>query len=260
MKRAEYLLKGFLNTIDRNSPTILTGLGVTGLVSTVLLTINGTVKAKNLIEQVEYEKLKDAAVEGYPYKEEKLSKKEIAKLVWKCYIPTLVMGSISIACIISSHNIASRRTAAIATLYSLADNALQEYKAKVIEQIGENKSRKVEEEIAQDKLNANPPDKQTVILTGKGTVLCYESLSGRYFRSSVEEIRKVQNDFNARVISDFYRPLNELYDDLGLEPIKMGEDIGWTTDCLLEVKFTSKITPDGEPCLVIEYRVEPRNI
>jgi hypothetical protein len=186
---------------------------------------------------------------------------EMVKLTWKLYVPTVVMGGATIACIIGSNSINLRRNAALASLYSLTETALQEYKEKVIETLGEKKEEKIKSAILQDKLEKDPVDEKQVIITGGGDVLCYESLSARYFRSSVEKIISIQNKFNHCLLSERYMTLNELYDELGLEHCSLGERTGWSTEFgLLDIKFESKIAANKEPCLVLEYRIGPRGL
>lgn len=245
------ILKSASRIVVKNSPTILTGLSVGGLLTTVILAISATPKAMRRISKEEQTR-KDEGVD------EPLSAMQIAGITWRCYIPTVVMGATTVTCIIGANAVHLRRNAALVSLYSLTDTALNEYRNKVVDLMGEKKAAKVDEEIVEDRLKNNPVNDKTVIITGKGDVLCYDKLSGRYFKSDIETLRRVQNDFNHQLLSDMFRTLNELYSDMGLPPIELGRLIGWSAQKgLLEFKFSSKITPEGIPCLVIEHRFEP---
>lgn len=245
--------------IQNNSPTIFTVLGATGVVLTAVLSGDARLKAHRLVQVERDSREKDSEVEGY--KNDPLSKKDIFLLSWKAYIPTVAMGLTTISCIIAANSINLKRNAALAGLYSITEASLIKYQEKVIQNLGERKAEKLQDEIRQERLDENPVIENQVIITGNGDSLCYDSLSGRYFKSNVESIKKAINDFNLRLIHDVYRPLNELYDDLGLEPIQMGNDVGWTTDYgLVEVIFSSKLAKDGQPCLVIEFKVQPRKL
>jgi hypothetical protein len=230
---------------NKNSPTILTGVGVAGLISTVVLSIRGTILAVEVIDDEEF------------YAKRKLTDKEKIEAVWKLYIPTLASSVITVAAIIGSNHISSRRSAALVSLYSVADQALKEYQEKVVEIFGEKKETKVRDEIAQDKLDRNPV--HDIIITNKGEYLFFDALSGRYFRTDMETVRRVQNDFNELLFNDMFVPLNDLYDMLGLEGTDMGRDIGWDVQKgKLDIKFSAKIATDGEPCIVLGYSIEPR--
>lgn len=190
---------------------------------------------------------------------EGVSKKDIIKLVWKEYLPTAGMVVVSTACIIGSHAIDLKRSAALASLYALSVSDLNEFKKKTQELIGEKKTREIKDGIAKDRITKNPKSKNEVIITGNGDSLCYDAYSGRYFMSNIEKIRKVENDCNQMLLSNMWVSLNEVYYELGLDTIKMGDDIGWNADNFLDFDFSSQLTDDGRPCLVVDYRVGPRH-
>ena len=58
---------------------------------------------------------------------------------------------------------------------------------------------------------------------------------------------------------DGYVSLNDFYDELGLDHIDVGDDLGWKVDQgKLDVDFGSQIASDGRPCITIEYSVAPK--
>ena len=237
------------NTIDANSPAILTGVGVAGVISTVALAIKGTTNAVYVLTEEERLRTKF------------LTQREKLELVWKFYIPTAASSVLTIAAIIGSNHISTRRNAALLSLYSLADTALKEYQEKVIETIGQKKEEKIRDELAKDTLDNNPVEGREVLITGKGNCLFFDTLSGRYFRSDLETVRRVQNDFNELLFNDMFLPLNDLYDMLGLEDTEMGRSTGWDVqNGKLDIQFSAKIATDGEPCIVLSYSVEPKHL
>jgi hypothetical protein len=257
--------KNLGRTIDRNSPTILTALGVAGLVSTVILAIKATPKAEAILFHEADFRRKEWSEQTGEIEEvcptDSFTPIEIVELTWKEYIPTVVMGAITISCMIGANHISLRRNAALASLLSIAETTLHEYQEKVKEQIGEKKEEKIRGEIAQDKLDANPPDEKTIILTGKGDYLCFDNFSGRYFRSDIETLRRAENAFNQRLLRQGWLSINEFYDEIGLERIDLGDEMGWIAERqLLELKFDSKNAKDYEPALVVNYRVSPHHI
>jgi hypothetical protein len=252
--------------VTKNSPTILTALSVTGLISTAIMAVKATPKAMLILEQ-EREFREDTgindSVDENMYSVEPLTKLDIIKLTWKCYIPSVVIGAISIGCIVSSNSIHVRRNAALAGLYSLSDTALKEYKAKVVETIGKSKERTVRDEIIKDHLETNPVKDSEVILTNTGNTLCYDNLSGRYFKSDMEQIKRVLNDISRDLVTDMHGfiTVNEVYIGLGLKGIGLGDDIGWhLDDGLIEADFGTQLADNGEPCLVLDFNVEPKHV
>jgi hypothetical protein len=243
---AEALFKTIAMGIQRNSPTILTTLGTAGFVTTVVLAVKATPEAMYLIEN---DKRRSNEI---------LTRRKIVKIAWKCYIPAAVTGVVSLGCFIGSNSISLRRSAILAGLYSLSETALKEYQENVADILGKNREEKLNEEIVQRKLDKDPASSKEVIITGKGEVLFYDTWSGRYFKSDMEAVRRSQNDLNAELLGGgMYIPLNSLYDELGLEAVESGNQIGWTLDGILDIRFTSKLA-EGVPCVVMEYKPRPK--
>lgn len=231
--------------ISKNSPTILTGVAVTGVLATTVYAVKGTPQAAQDISFAQSEQL------------EILTKWEIVRLTWRYYIPALCIGAATIACIVGANSISTRRNAALVSVYSLTEKALHEYKTKVVETLGEKKERAIRDDIAQDRVNAEPVSTREVIITGNGDVLCFDTLSSRYFQSSIENMRKAQNDINEQVINDSYATLNDFYQKLGLRDTTLGEDLGWKTDKLMDITFSTTMSDDNRPCIALEYPVKP---
>lgn len=236
------------NKLSEHSPEILTGIGITGLLSTTVLAVKATPKALRLIDEKKEE-----------YDTDELTNMEVIKTCWKCYIPAAVTASVSVACIIGANTVNSKRNAVLATAYKLSESAFSEYKEKVIETIGEKKEEEVRDKIAKDRIEKNPVNNNEVIITGKGDVLCYDVVSGRYFKSDVDKIRKAENTLNKKLMNDMYCSLNEFYDLIGLPFTQMGFDLGWNVnDSLVEIEFSTQLSEDDTPCVVIQYSVLPK--
>lgn len=257
--------KKFLKAIDKNSPHILTGMGIAGMITTTVLAVKATPKALVLIEEEKRKQnrklLDEAKKNGDTNCKQitELKKSEVVKTCWKCYIPAVITGTLSAACLISSNTISNRRVTALATAYKLSETALTEYKEKVVETIGEKKELEVRDNIAKDKIEKNPVTTSEVIITDRGETLCYDLLSGRYFKSDIESIRRAVNILNNRMMSEMYVSLSELYDELDLSHTAMSDKLGWNIDQgLIEINFSSQIAEDGRPCIVLDYLTEPK--
>ena len=242
-KMAQFV-RGVKMNVSKHSPEILMGLGIAGMITTVVLAVKETPKALDLIAEAEDKK------------GEQLKKTEVVKATWKCYIPAVVTGATSIACLIGASTKNAKRNAALATAYKLSETALSEYREKVVETIGEEKEKVVREKVSEEKLKQNPIEKNEIIFTDNGDTQFYEPLSGRYFKSDIEHINKIVNRLNKSMLHDMfgYITLNEFYEELGLDMVELGEDLGWNLDKgLIDIEFTSKIASNGKPCIVLDY-------
>jgi hypothetical protein len=238
-----HLMRETLKTIKDNSPAILTAVGVSGVISTAYLTGRATFKAAYIIRDYEG-KFSMAANPRERFKER-------AKLVWKLYIPPAISGVSTILSIVSATRISSRKAAVITTAYSLSERAFSEYRDKVIEKFGEGKERALRDDIAQDRVNNNPP--KELIVAGSGTVLCHEALTGRFFMSDHETLRQAQNTLNAKILAHNYAYLDDFYDLIGLPYTSVSNSLGWEVGKLMELRFTTVLSPDNKPCLSFEY-------
>lgn len=233
---------------QKHSPEILTGVGIAGMIVTTVMAVRATPKALLLIEDRKEE-----------LKEDKLAPIETVKTVGVCYIPAAITGTISIACLIGASSVNLRRRAALVTAYTLSESALKEYQEKVVETIGQKKEQAIRDEIAKDKIKRNPVSNREVIITEKGNTLCYDTLSGRYFKSDRDKIDKIINELNRRMRDEMYISLNEFYYEIGLSGISLGDLLGWNIDHgYIEPTFSYQGADDGTPCMAIDYLVEPR--
>lgn len=245
------LSRFFKNTqvfMTKHSPEILTGVGIAGMFTTVVLAVQATPKAMRNIEELRDE------LEQAP------TKTEIVKACWKCYIPAAITGVTSTACFIGATSVSVRRTAALAAAYQLSETALSEYRDKVIETVGEKKEQVVREKVAEEKLKQNPPQETDIIKTKKGTTRCFDPLSARYFESDIEFIRRAENNLNKRLNYDMgsYVTVNDFYDELELPHTDLGEHMGWNSDNQLDLDITAILCDDGEPAVYIGHYTPPK--
>ena len=234
---------------SKRSPEILTGIGIAGMITTTILAVRATPKALELIEEQKEEESVD-----------ELSSFEVVKVAWKPYIPAMVTCIASTACLIGASSVNTKRNAALATAYKLSETALSEYRDKVVETIGEKKERIVRDKVAEERVKKNPVSKNEVIVTGNGKTLCFDPISGRYFMCSIETIKKAENTLNKQMLHDIsgYVSLNEFYDELGLDHTSVGNDLGWNTNQLIDIDFSSQLNDNGEPSVVLDYLVAPK--
>lgn len=199
-------MKDFLR---RNSSTILTCVGAVGVVATSVMAVKATPKALTLIDKAEKEK------------GEKLTKWETVKVTGPTYIPAVVTGAATIACIFGSNVISKHQQATLMSAYALLDNSYKEYRNKVDEIYGEEAGEKVREEITKDKYTGDGN------LVDDSKELFYDFYSGRYFESTKEAVLWAQYETNRALFVNCAVGLNEYYDLLGLETRDAYNEIGW---------------------------------
>lgn len=248
------LLKNTRTAISKYSPEILTGIGIAGMITTTILAVKATPKALTLIDA------KREELDLHP--DENLTVGETVQATWKCYVPAIVCGVTSTACLIGASYANNRTKAALAAAYNLSASALTEYKDKVTEVIGEKEERKVRDEIAKDRLQKEPANQSAIIVSGNGSTRFLDYISKRRFTSDIDKIKRAQNELNARMLEgEDCVSLNEFYYEIGLEGIEYGDDVGWNIyngrKGMIKLNFHAQVDDDGVPCIVLDYDVAP---
>lgn len=227
--------------LKRNSSTILTCVGAAGVIATTITAVKATPKAMLLIQNAEEEK------------GEKLTKLEVVQVAGPVYIPSIMIGASTIACIFGANALNKRSQAALMSAYALVDNSFKEYKNKVSELYGEETDMRIREELAKDKYE------ESGIVAEDEKQLFYDEYSKRYFNSTMEDVTKAEYNLNRALALSDYACLNEFYDLLGLPRTDYGDDLGWSVFQLVEMYWHSWIDfhhekvvmDDGLECYII---------
>ena len=266
-------------SINRNSPSILIGLGISGFIGSIILAVKSTPTAQAKIEDRLYYGYTDSE-EYYPSKTfdqylmslrkdgyqisrdwlTVLSPQETLKTIFPVYLPTAIITVLSATAIVLGNRIHLKRAAALASVYTLAENTLRTYQEKVLETVGKTKSEQIRGAVIDEELRANPPSAENTHNVGGGNELCYEMSTGRYFWSDAEKIRAAANQFNKELMSENVKTLNEFYYDLGLPMVELGNYVGWEIDDgLIDVLISARVSDAYEkPCLVLDFVSRPK--
>lgn len=250
MEKASAIQKLYFKSarfLKRESPTILTCVGAVGVVATSVATAKATTKASKLLESAE-------EVKG-----EELTTLEKVNIAGPVYIPAVLFGAATIACIFGANILNKHQQAAMASAYALLDRSYKEYKSKVNELYGEDASKLVSEEIAKDKYE------ETDIQVADGMQLFYDEYSKRYFESTMDDVLRAQYELNRSLVMQGGVYLNEWYELLDMEPLESYSTFGWSADmCFdmywqtwLDFSHATKIMDDGRDCTMIYMLCEP---
>lgn len=205
-----------------NSPALLTGLAVGGVILTAVLAAKATPKAIAAIEAEEEErhikaanrakKAEEVLHENYDevYEEEfePITKKDIVKIGFKYFIPPILSAGLTIACIVGAQHINTVRQAAMAASYELLRNSYDNYRSHVRDAVDKKKYEEIEHNIHTDAVNdileKHPlTDQEYAKLdVGCGAALFCDSVTGRRFVSTYEKVYRAVDDLNNRLSCD----------------------------------------------------------
>lgn len=222
------------------TPYALTGAALVGVGLTGFFAATGAMKAQTILAA------NDA---GDSFKEK-------ARLTWRCYIPALSVAAVTGASIVGLHGILGRRVASVAAATAVAESQLERLKDAVKEVSPPQQREEIQNAATRPVAETQiaPPVADDL---AEGTQLCFEAYSGRYFIASMEDIRAAVNTLNAEINNSLYASINELYDQLGLERTRYGDDVGWNSDHLVVPSFSADLTGDGRPYIVLDYEKGP---
>lgn len=270
--------------VEQKSPAILTGIGIGSFVGCAVLAVKATPKAIQLMDLKAQEKYIELlnpndSAEYETYEEwlgvrrivqpsvyfQVLTPVEVVKSTWRAYAPSVGLGVIGFVCLIVAARVNSARNAAFAGAASIAEKALYEYQQKVFDILGEDKANEIRDQIAKDhiqKIDVDPVsgvDNQVVCSRGTGDTWIYDPVTDRKWKSDLETVRAAMNDFNHDLIGGIYGSLNDWYYCLGIKGVQIGDDIGWCSDKLLDIRFAAMVLDNGEPAIVLDYETLPNS-
>lgn len=245
-------------TIKKNSPEILLGAGIVGFVGTVVLACRATCRADEVLEfhrrkikDIEDAKeIADADPEGEMsydieiYRQDKAIRylKTTGNLA-KLYAPTVAVGALSLACILTSRNIMQKRYLGVVAAYNGLSAAFEEYRKRVRDEYGEGLDKHFRYGTTYDELpvydenGKKTKEKEQVEKTETGMVMQTDD-SCRFFDSSNPNwdknpafsmmwLRGQQNILNDILHTRGHVFLNEVYDALGFPHTPQGAVLGW---------------------------------
>lgn len=234
--------------LKRNSATMLTVVGAAGVIATTVTAVKATPKALLLLENAE------------EIKGEELTKLEKVKIAGPAYIPSVALGTATLACIFGANMLNKRQQASLMSAYALLDSSYKDYRKKVDELYGEEAGAEVRAGIAKDKY-----EEGTITVVEDGKRLYYDFYSSRYFEATPAEVKRAEYEVNRTLMLDDGVFLNEWYQHLDLEPLEYGWDFGWAAcgnsdmywQTWIDFHHEKTIMDDGLECIIISFNQEP---
>lgn len=225
--------------IKHVSPEILIGVGVTGVVATVIMAAKATLKAPEIIEAHEEEMLEVKEQTGGDQQALATVYAKTGIRLVKLYAPTVLVGVVSIASILGSHKILRARNVALASAYKALEIAYDKYRARVIEIVGEEQEEAIRLTMPSNEVeDPDNPEKKALEATFDPNIV---SPYARFFDETCKSWSKSpednlfflschQNHLNDKLKSRGHVFLNEVYDAIGIPRTTAGQVVGWFYD------------------------------
>lgn len=222
--------------IYSETPAILTFSGIAGFIAATIMAAKAAPEANHILKE-----------------KKEASKKEKIVAVAPVYAPTVGMILLSTGCILASSRIMRLRYGALMALYSVSQNNIGKLQDAILSEVGKKKAEAI-------RLKTVEPDEPpTDIFVPDGHVLIQETYTGRWFTArSVEDVRQAVNTVNELAIGEGWASLNELYFELGLSNSDYGNEVGWSAEEILKVRYDAFLK-DNRPVVSMSFEVWPRN-
>ena len=243
-------IKVLANAIGKNKRVILTVITIAGEIAAIYAAVKNGPKYEKVLD--EFRKKKEAG--------EPVDKKEVIK---ELAVPTAkiaVPAAISITAAVLNHKAATEAIQSLTSLYSVTKTGDEIYKEAVKRIAGEEVAEQIDHETYKEKCFSDLHTGQvnTVYQTGHGATKFFDAWSGRYFISDANYIKKVMNDCNQRLMSEQYISLNEFYQDIDLQPVDGGKDIGWNSEYGMIDLYIDYVSDEGDqPLGIVKFTNAP---
>ena len=238
----------------KHSPEILAGVGVVGVVGSLVMACKATTKLSDVLEESkeQLDKIKEVAAD--PAYEEKYSQDDAKKdttityvqtamKVTKLYAPSVILCASSLGCLLASNNILKKRNAALSAAYMTVDKSFKEYRKRVADRFGEEVEKEIRYNIKAEEVVTSVDENGNAVTE---TVKCIDDTDdpnsySDYARFFDESCAAWQNDaeYNLTFLkaqqqyaNDLLKArgrlfLNEVYRMLGIDETKAGQVVGW---------------------------------
>lgn len=225
-----------------NSPVILAGAAVLGVVGVAVSAVKATQQADDIILA---EVCENNGVD--------ITAKEKVKATWKCYIPTAILAAGTIACIAGSTAVGVRRLAAATLAYEAANGKLANAKEEIEKFFGEP-GEKVFDTAASEKIKISDMDENLLYSGNEGTYKkVVDSFDRRWVTNDIK-LMNAQNLLNDMINKGDQATLNDWYELNGLDPIGWGEMFVWNPEGdLMDLNLEKATVRDGVPYIYLEY-------
>ena len=244
--------------IKKHSPEILLVAGVVGTVASAVMACKATIKAKEIVDKSKEDiaiihdcMANETLKENGEYSDEQ-GKKDLtiaytntAVDLAKVYGPSVILGTLSIASILTSNNILRGRNVALAAAYATVDKSYKEYRGRVREKYGEEADKELTFDIKAKEVEKTVLDEKGKEKKVKETVLDSNSNAHSPYAKVFDELndnwendseyntmflRKTERWANDYLKSHGYLFLNDVYKALGFQPTRAGQVVGWIYD------------------------------
>lgn len=252
--------------LSDNKDKVLLGLGLTAGLGTVVASSKATLKAQDIVKdhnlKKEFISFQESVCPGYKGSDE--HKKDVVKIytdttkaMVKTYIPAVVLGATSVACIVGEHcimqskvNNLEKTVASLSAAYVAVDAAFKKYRKNVIAKYGEEEDRKLRYDIHEEEVEETNEkgktkkvkkefagefnkDEFVIFFNGDNQTNFVWKDPMKYhpdWNANARVLVGIEDWLNKKLRIEGFVSWNDLLDELGMKKNKKYQIFGWKYD------------------------------
>lgn len=246
--------------LKKYSPEIFMAVGAVGVVVSAVMACKATTKVGEILDETKdtldiiHTGVENGEINGVEYTVEDGKKDVITTYVQtgvkfvKLYAPSVILGGLSLASILTSNNIMRKRCAGLAAAYATVDKGFKDYRGRVTERFGADvereirygiKTKEVEEKVVTEDGSETVVTKTVKtfdpeVAVNSSPYAKFFDQASPYWEKDAEYnlmfLKAEQNYANDILRSRGYLFLNDVYKRLGIPETRAGQVVGWIYD------------------------------
>jgi hypothetical protein len=248
--------------------------GIAGIFVSEVMCASDTLKAEAIINRHHIYKADAEHEDGIPTTKEYVT--EVVKGTWKCYIPTAVATTATLAALIASNRLTARQIALLSSAVASGGALVQKYRKEILDRTDPDILHEIDTAVAQATMEeAKPPVIETSHLlstshedlSDSGEYIFFDPFTRMKFRSTKLAILGAKYYLNRNFALGSEAPLAMFYAFLGLELPKEYLYAGWDVNEMsdsgyywIDIDCVRSDKPDpetGEYYYILEYDLLP---
>ena len=236
------------SSFKSKSASIMTLMGVGGVIVTSVLSSRSTIRALEIMNDKYYDDFEN-------------SKSIVRKKVIKTYLPAIISGSVTIFCIVCSNYISKKHQANLIAALASSSTLLKRYRDEL--------TFSPEGKIVESKVANKVAESSEIVKTPVNNKLLYfDEYSQRFFYSTEVDVCTAMYKFNRNFLLAYgMRSISEFYDFLGLDEKEnlAYESFGYNSYVMerdglrpwIDWVFREKTLDDGTNYISIDFMWDP---
>ncbi|MCM1578733.1 MAG: DUF6353 family protein [Ruminococcus sp.] len=236
--------------VKKHSPEILLFAGIAGGIASTVMACRATTRLSAVIEEANTQLetvcdstkadiFKDRYTEEDAKNDIKIIYIKEAVSIAKLYAPAVIVGGLSVASILTSHNILKSRLLAVSAAYAVAEKGFRDYRNAVKEKYGDEADAQLRNGFESHLADKQTEDENEMAEAQNVNIVDPHRFDYRAIFDETNPNWEKNPDYNRMFLSSQqsyandklraqgYLFLNDVYDCLGIPRTKAGQILGW---------------------------------